>query len=180
MPPEFSLWRWSRGGGGGSFLLPTFKLKDLAEVNIDSSFWYDAKCVWRGTREISDNHSISPCVGIFPPFYFFKKFGRHKSFLWGNWYPCFGLLVMFPLGFKARVGSCIHACRGIYVTCSLRFTSTATAANLLVASMAVKQFSSTYLWAGIGQAQNLNPSCHHSQCETRQMFCQLSYTLFKW
>ena len=24
--------------GGGSFLLPIFKLKDLAEVNIDSSF----------------------------------------------------------------------------------------------------------------------------------------------
>ena len=27
---------------------------------------------------------------------------------WGHWYPCFGLLVMSPLGFKARVGSLIR------------------------------------------------------------------------
>ena len=27
--------------------------------------------------------------------------------LWGHWYPYFGLLVMSPLGFKARVGSLI-------------------------------------------------------------------------
>ena len=26
---------------------------------------------------------------------------------WGHWYPCFGLLVMSPLGFKARSGSLI-------------------------------------------------------------------------
>ena len=39
--------------------------------------------------------------------FFKKQFGRHKSFLWGHWYPCFGLLVMSPLGFKARVGSLI-------------------------------------------------------------------------
>ena len=26
-------------------------------------------------------------------------------YLWGHWYPCFELLVMSPLGFKARVGS---------------------------------------------------------------------------
>ena len=38
----------------------------------------------------------------------FKKYmGGHKSFLWGHWYPCFGLLVMSPLGFKARVDSLI-------------------------------------------------------------------------
>ena len=39
---------------------------------------------------------------------FLKKttnFGRHESFLWGQWYPCFGLLVMSSLGFKARVNS---------------------------------------------------------------------------
>ena len=46
---------------------------------------------------------------------FFKNiFGWHKSFLWGHWYPRFGLL-MSPLGFKARVGSptrawCKHTC----------------------------------------------------------------------
>ena len=39
--------------------------------------------------------------------FFSKIFGGHESFLWGHWYPCFGLLVMSPLGFKARVGSLI-------------------------------------------------------------------------
>ena len=34
---------------------------------------------------------------------FFKNFGGHNSFLWGHWYPCYGLLVMSALGFKARV-----------------------------------------------------------------------------
>ena len=28
---------------------------------------------------------------------------------WGHWYPCFRFLVMFPLGFKARVGSTLCA-----------------------------------------------------------------------
>ena len=36
---------------------------------------------------------------------FFLVFGGHKSFLWDHGYPSFGLLVMPPLGFKARVGS---------------------------------------------------------------------------
>ena len=41
---------------------------------------------------------------------FLKKFfGGHESFLWGHWYPYFGLLVTFSLGFKARVGSLIRA-----------------------------------------------------------------------
>ena len=31
------------------------------------------------------------------------------SFFWGHWYPCFGFLVMSPLGFKARVGSALFA-----------------------------------------------------------------------
>ena len=35
----------------------------------------------------------------------FKKifFAGHKSFSWGNWYPCFWLLVISVLGFKARM-----------------------------------------------------------------------------
>ena len=37
----------------------------------------------------------------------FFIFAGQKSFLWGYWYPCFGLLVMSPLGFKATVGSLI-------------------------------------------------------------------------
>ena len=38
---------------------------------------------------------------------FFAITGGHKSFLWDHWYPCFGLLVISPLGFKARVDSLI-------------------------------------------------------------------------
>ena len=36
---------------------------------------------------------------------FFLKniLGGHKSFLWGHYYPCFGLLVTFPVGFKECV-----------------------------------------------------------------------------
>ena len=38
---------------------------------------------------------------------FLKIFGRHLSFLWGHWYPCFGHL-MTSLGFKAKVGCLIR------------------------------------------------------------------------
>ena len=67
---------------------------------------------------------------------FLKKNGKHKSFLWGPWYPCSELLVIFPLGFKARMGSliCAH---------SLRFTSGVTPANLMTA----EPNSSRYPWA---------------------------------
>ena len=40
---------------------------------------------------------------------FLKKIEGHKSFLWGHWYICFGLLVASSLCFKAWVGSLIHA-----------------------------------------------------------------------
>ena len=40
---------------------------------------------------------------------FFNFFGGRRLFLWAHWYPCFGLLVMSPLGFKVRVGSLIRA-----------------------------------------------------------------------
>ena len=36
----------------------------------------------------------------------FKCFGGHVL-LWGHWYPCFGFLVMFPLGFRIRVCSAL-------------------------------------------------------------------------
>ena len=36
---------------------------------------------------------------------FLYIFGGHQFFLWGHWYPRFGLLVTSPLSFKARVGS---------------------------------------------------------------------------
>ena len=43
-------------------------------------------------------------------FFFFKKsFWWTHVLFWGHWYPCFGFLVMSPLGFKARVGSALFA-----------------------------------------------------------------------
>ena len=66
------------------------------------------------------------------------------SFLWD---PCFGLLVMSPIGYKARVGSLIRA----WQRC-MRFTSGVTPADLLLASMAAKLISSIYLRAGIFEA----------------------------
>ena len=77
-------------------------------------------------------------------FLIFLNFGGHEYFMWGQWYPCFWLLVTSPLGFKARVDSALFALgRDICVTCSLRFTSGATPADLLVASMAAEPMSST-------------------------------------
>ena len=43
--------------------------------------------------------------------FFKKKFGGCMSFLWGQWYPCFGLLVMSSLGFKARAHTLACALR---------------------------------------------------------------------
>ena len=81
-------------------------------------------------------------VKVFFCLFFFKHFGGHMSFLWGHWYPCFGLLVTSALGFKARVDSL--AC---FLACVLfrRFTSGATPANLLTASMAAEPLWPTYL-----------------------------------
>ena len=50
-----------------------------------------------------------------------KKIIGNKSFLWGHWYPCLRLLVMSPLGIKARVGSLIRAWQRYTVTRSLSF-----------------------------------------------------------
>ena len=76
-------------------------------------------------------------------FFFFKFFfGGHMSFLWAHWYPCFGLLVMSALHFKATVDSpaCFLAC-----ALFLRFTSGVTPADILMASMAAEPLWPTYL-----------------------------------
>ena len=91
----------------------------------------------------------------------FINLGGHKSFLLGHWYTCFELLVMSPLGFKARVDSLICAwLRCVCATCSLRFIFGVTPADLLVDSMAAEPISSMYLQAGIGGAGNWDLSCH--------------------
>ena len=65
----------------------------------------------------------------------------YKSLLWSHWYISpfygvtdtlyFGLLVTFPRGFKARVGSLIYTWWTFMYYISLRFTSGATHVNLL-------------------------------------------------
>ena len=67
---------------------------------------YSTAHLWGGCdRVVSFNLSVlnKDC------FCFFLFFGGYKSFLWGHWYSCFGLLVTSPLGFKARVGILILA-----------------------------------------------------------------------
>ena len=63
-------------------------LLDVARVNL----------TWYSTYEVDINVMLHTNF-----FSFFKIFGVHMSFLWGHWYPCFGLLVMSALGFKNRV-----------------------------------------------------------------------------
>ena len=75
-------------------------------------------------------------------FFFFLNFWRtHVRFV-GPLIPCFGLLVTSALGFKARVDSlaCFLACAPF-----LRFTSGATPADLLTASMAAEPLWPMYL-----------------------------------
>ena len=59
-----------------------------------------------GAQFETQRHTFEIC-NIFYFIFFFKVFGGHMSFFWGHWYPCFGFLVMSPLGFKARVGSAL-------------------------------------------------------------------------
>ena len=59
-------------------------------------------------RIVERQGNVIPQIVLFFSF-FFKVFGRHMSFFWGHWYPCFGFLVTSPLGFKARVGSALYA-----------------------------------------------------------------------
>ena len=61
-----------------------------------------------------------------PAIVFLKSLWGHKCFLWGYWYPCFGLLV---------ISACVI----------LRFTSSSTTADCIEVSRVAKPFQSTYL-----------------------------------
>ena len=90
----------------------------------------------------------------------FFNFGRHESFFWGHWCPCFGLLVISPLGLKKEWAALFTLGRGTYTTHFLRFTSGSTPAYLLVSSMAAKPISFTYLWPDIGGTQTSDILLH--------------------
>ena len=124
--------------------------------------------------------------------FFFLILEDTSPFWWGYWYPCFGLLVVSPLGFKAlfTLGA------GVCVTHSLTITYGATPTGLLVASMAAKLISSMYLWPGTGGAR-MGDLSHYRQtpywlsyadsawlhyvncCTFKKVYCTGIYPFFK-
>ena len=104
----------------------------------------------RQATEESNNH-----LNVFKNKYFVLKCLEDISpFCGATDTPVFGLLVMFALGFKACLCALLPAHNRI-----LRFTSGATPADLLAASMAAKLFSPIYLWTSIGGAWDQDLSC---------------------
>ena len=74
---------------------------------------------------------------------FFFNIGGHQSFLWGHWYPCFGLSGDI-LWIQSQSGQPYSHLGRVYMLHSLRFTSGATPLGSQHGSWAV---SSTYLAA---------------------------------
>ena len=101
-------------------------LSGFSTTNLSTGSW---PLVWRHPRRISvcvcsvrwrrdSDHFVRKVFTVsfrqHLSFYlFFKIFGGHESFLWGHWYPCFGLLVTSPLCFKARVSSALFTLGGV-------------------------------------------------------------------
>ena len=86
-------------------------------------------------------------------FFFLINFCWTHVHLWGHWYPCFGLLVTSPLGFKARVGSALfELCGGVrdIDLRSLRFTSGATHLPVYNASIAASRLPHMRISAEVG------------------------------
>ena len=115
----------------------------------------------RQATEESNNH-----LNVFKNKYFVLKCLEDISpFCGATDTPVFWLLVMFALGFKACLCALLPAHNRI-----LRFTSGATPADLLAASMAAKLFSPIYLWTSIGGAWDQDLSCvllpHSDQADT--------------
>ena len=111
------LWRmWSFGLGLYRFLAPLLVLR-LWLADIDSLINQSPRTRTRGQGGV---WGMTHTHGLF----------------WGHCYPCFGLLVMSPLGFKAKVGSILFAfCKGKCNVHSLISTPGATPTNLLTASI---------------------------------------------
>ena len=84
-------------------------------------------------------------------FFFFLNFCWTHAHLWGHWYPCFGLLVTSPMGFKARVGSALFALGGgVRNIHSLWFTSGATPLPVYNASIAASHLPHMRVSAEVG------------------------------
>ena len=103
------------------------------------------------------------CSWLHPPLakskYFFIK--KVYPFSWGHWYPFLNFW-WHILWVSKPLWTALFALGGdIQVTHSIRFNSGATPADILVARMAAKPFSLTYLWASIVGAWNWDLSCCH-------------------
>ena len=106
-----------------------------------------------------------------------------ESFLWGHWYPCFRLLMMSALGFKARMDPSL-SCFPTYMQRISQVHSGTTPADLLMANMVAEPFWSIYLhmcrsrwewnpWSSIPHHNAVNHSATPvwSNCLTF-MFCE--------
>ena len=106
---------------------------------------------------------------IVQSFFFKKFFGGHESFLWGHWYPYFGLLVMSPLGFKARVGSALFELSGgICVMLHIPWDSPLVWHLPTSWQPAWQPSRLFHIPARHWWDSNRELSCCHSQCEIRQ------------
>ena len=112
----------------------------MGDWAVDSSCYVREtdKLYWRPRKlrmSLNVDENI-PRADAVHSFLFLKSFWRTHVLFWDHWYPCFGILVTSPLGFKARVGSalfnffCSSECNVHFP----RFTSGATCADLLAAS----------------------------------------------
>ena len=65
--------------------------------------------IWIVLGDVAKENELLCNMVLFLFFFVFLKkvFGGHMSFFRDHWDPCFGFLVMSPLGFKARVGSAL-------------------------------------------------------------------------
>ena len=95
--------------------------------------------LWCGSHQFHWFKQALKCIKVWWGFVLKKILEDIKSFLWDHWYSSFEFLVISVLGFKAKVDCCLHtswpACNGF-----LRFTSSATPADLLTASTSAEPF----------------------------------------
>ena len=96
----------------------------------------DSVCLtWLPRATIYHRYIISVKISVLLE----KNFRAHKSFSWGHWYPCFGL-VIFSLGFKARVDPS-HAWSMLSRLCTIDSSDSPLVQNLLISYRSAWQSS---------------------------------------
>ena len=114
---RWQIWLWGTWGPGRTNLGAPWWRSKTGRVRTEPGIWICCRSLWyTGNRcEVCKKHKTkninSHLASVYTQWHtFFRvwnyRFWGHQSlllFLWGHWYPCFGLLVTFALGFKARV-----------------------------------------------------------------------------